>query len=65
MVKEDVIYLDEETLMAQNSNDRHMAAMRERNSPNLNTSGKEGVKACGKPQYTNVTTTTNKPKPRK
>jgi hypothetical protein len=47
----------------QTSNERNKAAMRERNSLNLNISGKEGVKVCSMPQVRkeDVTTTTNPP----
>jgi hypothetical protein len=45
------------------SNDRNQAAMRERNSLNLNNNGGKGEMACGMPQVKKeeVTTTTNKP----
>jgi hypothetical protein len=43
--------------------DKTKAAMRERNSMNLNNNGGKGEMACGKPQVkaSNVTKTTNKP----
>jgi hypothetical protein len=49
----------ERTMSDTTSNDRHKAAMKERNSMNLNNNGGKG----GKPQVKkeNVTTTTNKP----
>jgi hypothetical protein len=47
----------------QTSNDRAQSAMREQNSANLNTSGKEGVKVCSPKQATKVTKTTTKGHP--
>jgi hypothetical protein len=43
------------------SNERNKIAMREKNSNNLNTSGREGVRVCSPSQAGYVTKTTNKP----
>ena len=54
-------YLTEENAMSDSqSNDRNKVAMRDKNSTNLNTSGKEGVVVRSPRQGTNVSKYTSK-----